>query len=202
VTIDAAAMAPAVRAAALTDFNGLYSEAGRHGDALRVAQEALVAIKPAAENDPGATMPTLVACASNLARCLRTRGRARDAVGVLEAMAENCRSLEDGAWVHHLPTMAGLLDDLAVYQFEAGYPERAQSRQPPRRLRDIVGLPTMTRRVTFQGWRTRSTTLAAIATRLAATRMRCPSCRRHTVLRCDWPPNMHGPNIFGCTPKS
>jgi hypothetical protein len=89
VTIDAVAMAPAVRAAALTDLNGLYSEAGRHGDAFRVAQEALVAIKPAAENDPGATMPTLVACASNLARCLRTRGRARDAVGVLEAMAEN-----------------------------------------------------------------------------------------------------------------
>ena len=131
MTIDAAAMAPAARATALTNLSGLYSDAGRHGDALRVAQEALVAIKPAAENDPGATMPTLVACASNLARCLRTRGRARDAVGALEAMAENCRSLEDGAWVHHLPTMADFLDDLAVYQFEAGYPS-ARSRDSHR----------------------------------------------------------------------
>jgi hypothetical protein len=38
VTIDAAAMAPAVRATALTNLSGLYSEAGRHGDALRAPQ--------------------------------------------------------------------------------------------------------------------------------------------------------------------
>lgn len=57
VVTDTGTMAPTARASALINLSGLYSQAGRHGDALRVAQETVVVVRPAAETTQRAPYP-------------------------------------------------------------------------------------------------------------------------------------------------
>jgi tetratricopeptide (TPR) repeat protein len=111
---------PKALATALTNLSSLYSEAGRHSDALHVASKAMTIMRPRAVSNLEAHMPTLVVCSRNLARCLRAQGDPRAAMEEMKETVAACRQLAGRSWTAYDATLAGLLDDLAAYESEVG----------------------------------------------------------------------------------
>lgn len=99
-------------AAALRDHAVQLGAAGRDGEALTTAQDAVAVLQHVAKQDPAA-LPSLADGLNDLAVRLTVTDRDREAVSALEDAVAIRRHLANGRPARFLPALAASLDELA-----------------------------------------------------------------------------------------